>query len=261
MTLGSGSSELVLSPSKLIAGLPILRASEASPYINFMVYGESGVGKTRLLGSCDEVPELRKVLFLDIEGGTRSIRDVYPNIETVRVRNWKEISQVFEFLKAGNHGYTTVCVDSLTEMQKFNMTQVMKDLISTRPDLDADIPGMREWGKNLEQMRKYVRLFRDLPMNTMFTCLVQKDKDQKTGALTSLPGLSGKLAREITAFLDVVCYAYMKEVEGGNQRMLLTGATATTVAKDRTGQMPMVIVNPTMPEIYKYIVGKRENNE
>lgn len=252
-------NELTLTPNKRIAGLPILRASEASPYFNFMVYGESGTGKTRLLGSADEVPELRKILFLDIEGGTRSIRDIYPNVDTVRADTWPKIAEVFEFLKAGAHDYITVCVDSLTEMQKFNMTQVMKELISTRPDLDADIPGMREWGKNLEQMRKYVRLFRDLPMNTMFTCLVQKDKDQKTGTTSSLPGLSGKLAREITAFLDIVCYMYIKEVEGENERMLLTGATATATAKDRTGLMPMVIRNPSMTEIYKYVMGKKEN--
>lgn len=253
-------SDLVITPSRLVAGLPVLKSSQAVEYFNFLVYGESGVGKTRLLGSTDEVPALRKILYIDIEGGTMSIKDIYPDIDTVRVKNWHQIRDVYEFLKAGNHDYVTCCVDSLNEMQKFNMSQVMIDLISTRPDLDADIPGMREWGKNLEQMRKYIRAFRDLPMNTLFSCLAMTDKDAKTGIQTKKPGLSGKLANEVAAFLDIVCYMYMKEVEGEQQRMLLTGATDQFVAKDRTAKLPMVMQQPTMKSILEIITKKNEES-
>jgi hypothetical protein len=243
----------------MFAGIPLVKAKEAASWLNFMVYGESGVGKTRLLGSADEVPELRKILFVDVEGGTLSIRDLYPNIDTVRVTNFKQIATVYEELKGASHGYTTVVVDSVSEMQKFNMTNVMYELVKSRPDLDPDIPGMREWGKNLEQMRKYIRLFRDLPMHTMFTCLAQQDKDQKTGATTKMPGLSGKLAREITAFLDIVCYMYVKEVDSKQTRMLLTGSTDQFVAKDRTGKLPMVVPEPTMSTLFS-IINKDKTN-
>jgi hypothetical protein len=224
-----------------------------------MVYGDSGVGKTRLLGSADEVPDFRKIIFLDIEGGTMSIRDLYPNIDTVRITSFAQIREVYEGLKGTSHGYTTAVVDSANEMQKFNMSNVMIELVKSRPDLDPDIPGMREWGKNLEQMRKYIRAFRDLPMNTLFTCLAMDKKNEKTGVTTRLPSLSGKLSGEITAFLDIVTYMYVKDVDGVQTRMLLTGSTDQFTAKDRTAKLPMVLANPTMSTIWKLINGETEN--
>lgn len=260
------NSGLVLTPNKLLAGLPILRAGEVPEYFNFMVYGESGVGKTRLLGSADLVPALRKVLFLDIEGGTRSIRELYPNVETVRITNFSQVKLVYDEIRAGNSGYSTVILDSVNEMQKFNMNSVMVALLKEHPERDMDVPSMREWGKNLEQMRRYIRAFRDLPINALFTCLAVSEKDEKTGRVNKRPGLSGKLSAEIAAFLDIVCYMYVKEVdtEDGKKeqrRMLLTGATDQYVAKDRTAKLPMVMVQPTMVDIYKLIQPTPKTNE
>jgi hypothetical protein len=252
------SGGLVLTPNKRIAGLPILRAGDTPEYFNFMVYGESGVGKTRLLGSADLVPALRKVLFLDIEGGTRSIRELYPNVETVRITSFYQIKEVYNEIATGNSGYSTVVLDSVNEMQKFNMNNVMLDVFKEHPERDIDVPSMREWGKNLEQMRRYIRAFRDLPINALFTCLAVSEKDEKTGRVNKRPGLSGKLSAEIAAFLDIVCYMYVKEVEGEDgkkeqRRMILTGATDQYVAKDRTAKLPMVMAEPTMVEIYELI--------
>jgi AAA domain len=249
---------VVLTPAKRFAGIPLVKAKEAITTMNFMVYGDSGVGKTRLLGSADEVPDLRKLLYVDIEGGTMSIREHYPNVDVVRIKNFGELKDVYEALRGSNHGYATVCIDSVNEMQKFNMSDIMIELVKSRTDLDPDIPGMREWGKNLEQMRRYIRLFRDLSINTLFTCLSMDDKDQKTGTTRKKPGLSGKLSGEITAFLDIVCYMYMKEVDSKQQRMLLTGSTDTFTAKDRTAKLPMVIPNPSMKTIWNHINGTKE---
>ena len=74
-----------------IAGLPINKVTEHPPFFNMLVYGESGVGKTTLAGSADEVAEMRKVLIIDIEGGTLSIRKKFPNVEVVRVKNWPDL--------------------------------------------------------------------------------------------------------------------------------------------------------------------------
>lgn len=220
-----------------------------------LFYGDSGTGKTTLAGSADKVPAMRPVLFVDIEGGTESLRHSYPEVDTVRVTTWKEMQNLYNVLYEGGTGYKTVVLDSLTEIQKFNMYTIMEAVVQKRPDLDQDVPSMREWGKNLEQLRKMVRGFRDLEMHTIFTALNKTDKDQRTGIVTMKPSLSGKLADEVAAFLDVVCYYYVKQIGDGEdtqfKRLLLTQKTDGQVAKDRTGKLPMIIEDPDMSKIYE----------
>lgn len=253
-------NEEVLTP-KTLGGLKVQPVQQRSPFLNILVYGESGTGKTRFAGSADAVPKLRPVLFVDIEGGTETLRNSYPKVEQVRVSTWKQMQQVYDELLKGKHGYQTVVLDSLTEIQKFNMYDIMANLVRTRPDLDPDVPGMREWGKNLEQIRKFVRAFRDLPMNSVFTALEKSDKDTKTGMVTKMPSLSGKLASEVAGFLDVVLYYYVKQIGQGEdsemQRLMLTKKTQNVIAKDRTDQLPLVIENPTMQVIYDILNGKK----
>ena len=245
------TAEKKITPRHL-AGLRVVKAREARPTFNFLVYGEPGVGKTRLCGSADNIPEMRKVLMVDVEAGSMSIRETNPDVDTVRVTTWKEMQEVYDYLYAGNHDYSTVILDSLTEIQKFNMMDIMTQRVAEREDLDPDVPGMREWGKNLEQMRRFVRAFRDLDMNTFFTALAKSDQDKRTGITTKKPSLSGKLADEVAGFLDIVIYMYVKEVDGQASRMILTGATEQFIAKDRTGRLPLVIQEPSMKTILEY---------
>lgn len=241
--------------SKTLGGLKVAPVQARGRYINVLVYGDSGVGKTHLAGSADDVPELRPVLMIDFEGGTESLVRNYPDVQQVRVQTWSEMQKVYDELhRSKGAGFQTVILDSLTEIQKFNMYTIMEQTVQMRPDQDIDVPSMREWGKNLEQMRKFVRGFRDLQMNTIFTALKKEDKNEKTGMVTTLPSLSGKLAGEVAAFLDVVGYYYVKRIGKGedavDKRLLLCHKTETVVAKDRTGTLPIVVEDPSMKTLY-----------
>lgn len=239
--------------TKTIAGLPISRVKEQEPFFNILIYGESGVGKTRLAGSSDAVPGMRKVLFIDVEGGTLTLRSCYPDVDVVRVKTWLEMQALYNDLNAGEHGFNTIVIDSLTEIQKMSMDKIMRRLVEENEERDADVPGIREWNINLEQTRKFVRMFRDLPVNTIFTSLVKTDKNIRTGSLRRKPYLSGKVSDEVAGFLDIVGYYYSKEVGEENKRMLLTGQTEDTIAKDRSNKLPLVIENPTMADIFAYL--------
>jgi phage nucleotide-binding protein len=243
-----------------LAGLPVLKASEARSHVNMLIYGSSGVGKTRLAGSADAVPSMRKVLVVDVEGGTMTLSHSYPDVDVIRVKNWNEIAELYDHLRAGNHDYNTCIIDSLTEAQKFNMSAVMAKRMMEREEKgetqDPDVPDMRAWGKNIEQIRKFVRAFRDLDMNVIFTALVKEDKNPRTGLIERKPYLSGKLAAEVAAFLDIVVYMYMKTVDDEVKRIILSMATDEYVAKDRTGKLPPLLEYPTMEEIMKYTVTK-----
>lgn len=247
-------ADIQLTPRKL-AGLDIKKVEERSTFFNMLIYGDSGVGKTTLAGSASMVPSMSPVLVIDIEGGTESLKHSYPDVDMIRVLNWKQMQDVYNELYLGKTGYKTVILDSLTEIQKFNMYNVMEAALKARPNQEPDVPGMREWGINLEQMRKFVRGFRDLEMHTIFTALAKNDKNDKTGITTTGPSLSGKMAGEVAAFLDIVSYYYVKQVGTGKdiefQRFLLTGMTEQFIAKDRSGKLPMVVESPTMQTIFE----------
>lgn len=243
-----------------IGGIKIRRVADIQPHFNMLVYGKSGVGKTTLAGSAQAVPEMRRVLMIDIEGGTLSLRRQYPDIDSVRVQTWKEMQLVYDALFAGGHGYQTVILDSLTEIQKFNMDDIMRKLVDQKEARDEDVPSIREWGKNLEQIRRFVRAFRDLPLNVIFTALVREDKD-KMLKLVNMPSLSGKMAGEVAAFLDIVLFYSIKEVTDADNnvkqmRVLQSQATETTTAKDRSGLLPPVMTDPTMAQLYDTIIRK-----
>lgn len=240
-----------------IAGLPVYRAVDRDPTINVLIYAKPGTGKTVLSGSSSMVPEMSPVLLLDVEGGTNSLRNTYPNVDTVRASSWSEIVQVCDYILDENDpetGYKTLIIDSLTEVQKvnmyFNMRRAGKNPAEEKADWD-------DWARNLEAMRIFVRTTRDMDINVIWTALLDEEQDKKTGLTMKRPFFTGKFKQEIAAIPDEVFYLYVKDFydeekeEEVPTRMLLTNSTADTVAKDRSGALDMVIMNPTMDSLYR----------
>lgn len=242
----------VLTKTEL-GGLPVAPASEAIEYINMLIYGDSGVGKTLLTGTAWDVPEMRPVLVIDVEGGTFTLRERYPMVDVVRVDSWSDMQKVYDALYRGEGDYKTVVLDSLSEIQKFSMTTIMKTVKKEDPGRDEEVPGIREWGKNLWQVRAVVRGFRDLPMNVLFTCLADHARDPRLGLDKSSLGLQGRSKNEVPGFVDFVVYLYMKFHDEENKRFLLTQQTEKELAKDRSNKLPTVIENPTMQTLHNYI--------
>ena len=252
----------VLTPAKL-GKLQVSTVEQDTKFVNMILFGDSGVGKTRLAGSASLVPEMSPVLILDIEGGVTSLAHLYPDVHTIRIKNFQDLADAYDTLFDGDHPYKTVVVDSLTEVQKFGMYHIMERTIAADGNRDPDLPGIGEWGKNTNQIEKFVRAFRDLPVNTIFTALKLEDRNPRTGVTTTLPSLSGKLARNVSALVDVVAYYYIKKLaeDDSFHRLLLTTKTEEIVAKDRSDNLPAVIIDPDMTILYNYITHKTKRND
>lgn len=266
------ATDLIRSPTDF-AGIPMAPVKETPNNINMLIYGTPGVGKTYLAALADRVPEMRPVLYLNIEGGDMTLRHVAPEIRKVPDKgslSWGQLQMVYDNLlrltqggaKPGEFVPRTVIIDTLTELQKLNMSQIMAELLMSEPEKnwDPDIPDVRRWGKNIEQIRKWVRRYRDLPINVIATAHEVTEKDNMTGKISFKPALSGKLSNEVAGFFDIVTYLYVK-TEGDPpvaKRKLLTGSLEGYVAKDRSGNLPTVMVEPTMSEIYNLITGKEK---
>jgi muramoyltetrapeptide carboxypeptidase LdcA involved in peptidoglycan recycling len=146
-----------------------------------------------------------------------------------------------------------VCIDSLSELQKLDLVEIMKAAHETRPDQDIDTPAQRDWGKSQARMRKVVRAFRDLECNTVLTALATQEKDGQTQAITYYPSFSGKLKTEVAGFLDIVGYLYATTEGEIVTRKLQLVQSRRVIAKDRTNALGQVLENPTIPMMWELI--------
>lgn len=239
-----------------IGGLQIRRPQESLPHLNLMIYGDSGAGKTLLSGTAAFVPELTPVLFVDVEGGTLTLShfEDTADIDVVRVTEWNSMQKVYDQLYGGKHPYKTVVIDSLTEMQKLAMASQLGYGKSIDPG--GSIPEFKDWGINTEQMRRLVRAFRDLPMNTIFTALSMDVPMPRNPAIEiKKPMFTKKLANEIPAFFDILFYLYVKErKDQANLRLVQTDKSDRVVAKCRVQGVPPIIENPTMDSLYDMLI-------
>lgn len=211
-----------------------------------VIHGESGAGKSYFGGT---TPSPR--LILDAEGGSRFIkankRKVRWNPMTeappeddgtwdacfVEVLDWKSFYAAYQWLVSGQHGFKSVVIDSLTEVQK----RLVDDIAG------VDQPTLQDWGTISRQLEDMIRKFRDLirhqtrPVNVLFLALSHL-RDGETR-----PFLKGQLELALPAFVDVVGYLYTDVVQSegsGDQKMvrrMLIEPYNKIIAKDRTGAL------------------------
>lgn len=259
------------APSRLslssIGGLKIRKPQDKLPWLNIMVYGDSGAGKTLLAGTAAYVQELSPVLFVDVEGGTHTLShfgdtadiDIIPDPEDERTLKWTDIQKIYNDLYNGRHPYKTVVIDSLTEMQKLAMNSILGNDRKMSIDAEGNLPEFKEWHINTEQMRRMVRAFRDLPMNTIFTALADDKADPRTAKsenprFLKAPSFTKKLAQEIPAFFDLVFYLYSKQRGQQNVRYIQTDKDNSVVAKCRVHGIPMIVEQPDMEVLYDMLI-------
>lgn len=217
-----------------------------NPYAKIMIFGGSGIGKT--LASCIA----KKALVVNCEGGLLCLekyKDYFEmlGLDVCKPESMDDLLDLFVMLKDTDHGYETVILDSLTEIQKMSLEHIMA---SPKHKGDPDTPSLQDYGINTNQVRKLVRVFRDLPMHVVFTALDIESKDDTDGTLRMMPLLTPKLQEEVMGYMDIVGYLFMSADEDGKPvRKLLTQPTGKYRAKDRSGTLGIGLVNPTMYDI------------
>lgn len=239
--------------------LQVKPPSEMVDWLNFLVYGDPGAGKTHLCGTAADSELTSPLLIADIEGGLTTLRH-RKNVDVVSIRSMKELENLYNRLHAsikdGKMYYKTFAMDSLSELADLDMRDIMKDAYSRNPDkVDKDVPSQREWGKSRAHMRTIVRAFRDLPCHVIYTAQVATLQEE--GQPTKyFPGLSGKLRTEIPGFMDIVGYLTAESDQGVIVRKLQVQGTRRVVAKDRTSSLAPesgIVEAPTLPMMWDSI--------
>ena len=253
-------------------------------WLNVLLYGNPGMGKTTLAATAADVEEMCDVLMADVEGGALSITGLHKNLQIVRVYNNGGIADIYKFLalhckfrETGNteqlekvnetYGfpkeamYRTFIFDSLTEGNKNIMYQLLgikiENYESTSLDEEPDAPEFKEWGKASEMIRLHVRAFRNLPIHTIFVCGAAMREDERKRSILS-PALPGQLAKDIQGFVDVVGYIQLGQVADGGAdshtvRRLYLSPTPQRDAKSRLKYLKdEYIDDPTMGYIFEH---------
>lgn len=235
----------------------ILELQDEDEYLNLLVYGDSGIGKTVFAGSDDEV------LFIAPEdNGTLSAKRFGSNAKKWKVVRWNDIVASYTWLASlETIPFNWVVLDSLTEMQQMCMRHILEEAVRNNPARDPDVPQLQDWQPYFEKVRKMIKLFNALPVNCLFTAL-QQDEENEDGEKVVLPMMQGKgtqYAKQVASWMD--SFGRMSagrrkagENEDGSPkweevRQIQWKASKQVMAKDRTRCLEPKTVNLSLKEV------------
>lgn len=208
--------------------------------VRFLIYGESGSGKTTFASSWPNA------LFIDADDGLASVR---VPVDRVRVEDWDTLLDVYYWLAETPHNYETIIIDSLNETQRLAMEHTLEEFPEIRRSYGS-LPSMSDYGKSLDDFDRMIRHFKSMPINLV---LIAQVSTKQYDVDTMKPHLVGKhTANNITRMMDIVGFLY--KVEGGNQERVLTFDAVEYVTKDRSRVLPVNVENATHSILYRYWV-------
>jgi hypothetical protein len=192
--------------------------------VKCVVYGKSGVGKTRLIASAP------RPFIISAERGLLSLRGF--NIPAIQVQTMAQLREAYEFvLKPANRSKIgTLALDSGSEIAEVCLAEEKKKNKDPR----------KAYGEMGDMLVQAFRDFRDIDgMNVVFLAKNDQITDGATNSLLNQPSFPGKqLGQALPYFFDEVFQLNnFTDNEGKKIFALRTSPDANNVAKDRSGTL------------------------
>ena len=197
----------------------------------FVIYGAEGVGKTTLASYAPNP------LFIDVEGGRSAILKTDNRPQVLPVDDISELSEAFIHLKANPNKYGAVVIDTITEVEKLFLMEIVESRAAEDPSKDPNFVTQNDYGRGSTRMRKMIRKFRSLDMITIFLAHEREDKDDR-GIIKRAPAVMPSVMKDVNAFCDFI---FNMGVDEDGIRKLVTSPTKRIRAKHRIGNLPKVI--------------------
>lgn len=185
-----------------------------------LIYGTPGAGKTTVLG---KLPG--KTLLIDIDHSSDVLAG-NENTDIVRIKDLGELTGIIDELSSG-HNYDNICIDNLTELQ-----MAMEDYLGKNGN-NGGIPSMHDYAVVNTKIRDYVRNFRALDGNIIFTAWEVPNKitaPDGTQYVQFVPELREKIRNNVCGLCNVVGRLKQNEED---DRIIQLSSTKDTYAKDQ----------------------------
>lgn len=243
----------------------VYKPTAADMKLKMLVYGPPGAGKTTLAVSAQDCTLTAPVLMCNIEGGLLSVAN--KDFDVVDYENMEQLENLLWFLVREKHKYKTFILDSLSELQVYNLEAIVQKEIRTNPKRTSgsrDDIWQDDYGVSTSQIRRIVRAFRDMPMHVFLTC--HDAETVKNNDRSVHPALTQKLRQSVVGYMDLVGYLMAREEKIDEKstvvRRMLCQPVGPYIAKDRTpgGKMGTILENPSVSLIMERLGAKGNVN-
>jgi len=237
---------------------PRIKSLTPSRAIKMMVYGQPGIGKTRLVGTGAKTLIVRPPL-----DHTDSIRGGDAK-ETV-VNNWEDMNGVLEWARHEGSQFSWIWLDSISAFQDQGLDDIWATVIDEKPHRARWGLDQAEYGINMHRLSLWVRHMvgaaesegfnfgltawpRDLPVT---------EADDSPEAL--MPWIQGRnMPQKMCGYMNVVAYYTFTTIKKEQRRVLRFASTEDYYAKDQFDAFPDgKLLDPTMSKIEERIKAAR----
>jgi AAA domain len=240
-------------------------------------YGNPGTRKTTYAATAANVG---RVIWIAAEPGlkSRALRNHGVDTDNIEVfpapgeeLTYDGLSALYWELAeriADNEPIFAIVIDTITEMQSRLIRAAVEAAANKTNgkaqkllDAGADTEGvavrsefdvyLEDYGVVSQQVRKLLRQFASLGIHIVVCAHSRSDKDED-GEVFVHPAVSPSIAADLEGYSDILIHARVIPVgteEEGNGR---TRSYGKFFAKDRYGNLPPVMVDPTFERIYAY---------